>query len=178
MKSLLAVLTLLLSACAAAPSNSEDDAERAQQWLQQLVGEWDSEAEVWAEPGSAPQRHRSRDSVRVFGSWIVSEGETILEGTPYQVLMTLGYDQERGEIVGTWIDTFQNHLWIYEGILDDSGKVLTLETEGPSPENPKKTSRYREELEMRGADLREHRAYVLRDGEWIRIVRITSRRRQ
>lgn len=178
MQSLLIALTLLLSACVASPPSLEGDAERAQQWLRQLVGEWDSEAEVWHEPGSAPQHHSSRDSVRVLGSWIVWEGKTIVDDTPYQVLMTLGYDQGKGGIVGTWIDTFQNHLWIYEGTLDESGKVLTLETEGPSPEDPLKTSRYREMLEFKNADLREHQAYVLRDGEWFRIARITSRRRQ
>lgn len=173
-------LIAALSACAL-PSKSSagaGDAERAQQWLQQLVGEWDTESEVWAEMGVAPQSFKGRDSVRAFGSWVVHEGETFIEGTPFKVIMTLGYDQSRGQIVGTWIDSMQNTLWIYQGSLDDSGSILTLQTEGPSMEDPTKSVRYKEVLKFKSDQVREHLPYVLRDGEWVGLGRTISRRRQ
>ncbi|MEJ8571095.1 DUF1579 domain-containing protein [Microbaculum marinum] len=104
-------------------------------WLEQLVGEWEIEA------GSAESdmaEHRWTESVRTLnGLWIVAEGKGEMpDGTSVRTLMTLGYDPRRGKYVGNWIGSMMSHMWVYEGELDASGRVLPLDCEGPdfSPE--------------------------------------------
>jgi uncharacterized protein DUF1579 len=46
--------------------------------------------------------------------------------------MTLGYDPEKKQYVGTWVGSMMSYLWVYDGSLDAEEKVLTLNAEGPS----------------------------------------------
>lgn len=46
--------------------------------------------------------------------------------------MTLGFDPATKRFVGTFIATMMTHLWTYNGSLDESGRVLTLDTVGPN----------------------------------------------
>ena len=47
--------------------------------------------------------------------------------------LTLGFDAVKQRFVGSLIDAMSNHLWLYEGETNDSGRTLTLDSEGPSP---------------------------------------------
>lgn len=55
------------------------------------------------------------------------------------------------------------HMWIYDGALDASGKVLTLDTEGPSFAGDGKLARYQDIIEIVSADERRLSSRVLRD---------------
>src|SRR5688572_16447612 len=108
--------------------------QKEHQWLQKLVGEWTSESEMEMEPGKSPERCKGTESVRSLGGlWIVGEGSGEMPGGGLAtMILTLGYDPQKGRYVGTWVGSMMTHLWIYEGSLDAAGKVLTLDTEGPS----------------------------------------------
>jgi hypothetical protein len=63
-------------------------------------------------------------------------------------------------------------MWQYEGTLDASGKVLTLETEGPDFENPQKTTRFRDVLEFHDTDHKALRSLMQApDGTWTEFLR-------
>jgi hypothetical protein len=124
-------------------------------WLQQLVGDWTARSEATMEAGAEPWVMESTESVRAVGGlWIVGEGSASLDGTQFTSIMTLGYDPERDAFVGTWIDSMQTHLWTYVGHLDETRKVLTLDTEGPGMDDPTTTTRYRDVIEVVDADHR------------------------
>lgn len=148
-------------------------------WLQQLVGEWDCKAEATMAPGAEPMKLESTESVRSIGGlWVLAEGKADFGGMPFTSIMTVGYDPQKGAFVGSWIDTFQTHMWIYRGKLDDAKKVLTLEAEGPNMQDPSKTQKYRDAIEIHGADRKTLTSSALgEDGTWTTFMKAEYRRR-
>src|SRR4051794_26243646 len=107
-------------------------AQQEHRWLDRLDGEWTSEMECVMGPGQPPMTTRGTESVRSLGGlWTIGEGEMSEDGTSRSV-MTLGYDPRDGRFVGTFVASMMTYLWSYRGSLDESGKVLALEAEGPS----------------------------------------------
>jgi hypothetical protein len=151
-------------------------------WLQQLAGEWDTEVAAVVEPGQPPKRSKGTESIRAVGGfWVLSEiqGTCPVLNLPFTSFLTLGYDQEQGEFVGTWVDSMSSYLWKYEGTLDPARNALTLETEGPCPMAPEKHSKFREVIELENKD---HKVFTMSiqgaDGEWVTMLTCNSRRRQ
>jgi hypothetical protein len=148
-------------------------------WLERLVGEWAFEAECSMGAGQAPTTTTGTDSVRSLGgAWIVSEGSA---GTPdggtATNIMTLGFDPGRGRFTGTFICSVMTHLWLYEGALDASGRVLTLDAEGPSFAGDGSMAKYQDILELTGTGERRLTSQVLGpDGGWTRFMSATYRR--
>jgi hypothetical protein len=46
--------------------------------------------------------------------------------------MSIGWDPERGRFIGTFPSSMMAYLWLYDGVLEADGRVLTLSAEGPS----------------------------------------------
>lgn len=168
---------------AAAPSQAQEVPElpkprKQHEWLQQLVGEWESEVEIQTETGQPPVKSQGTESVRSLGGfWIVAENKGNMMGTPFTGLMTLGYDTQTQQYVGTWVDSMSGYLWKHEGSVDASGKVLTLETEGPCPTASGELSQFKEVLEIKSPD---HKVFTSSmqgdDGTWTKMLTINYRR--
>lgn len=159
-------------------------------WLSRLVGEWSFEAEALGAPGQPPMKSEGTETVRSLGDlWFVAEGEGRMpDGTPIRTMMTLGYDPAKDRYVGTWIGSMMTHMWVYRGSVDESGRVLTLDTEGPAmpstaetagmsdvpdppsgstPDPASGTARYRDVIEFESDDRRLLRSLALTSaGEW------------
>ena len=141
------------------------------QWLQQLVGEWTTEAQMAMAP-EAGETCKGTESVRSLGGlWILAEGRGEMpDGGSATMLMTIGYDPGKKRYVGTWVGSMMTHLWLYDGELDASRTVLTLNSEGPdmSPgAAPGKLAKYKDVIEIKGADHRILTSYCLgADGKW------------
>src|SRR5260370_19740692 len=87
------------------------------EWLQQFVGEWDSEAPE--EPGKPPQKGKVTESARMLGGlWIVAESKITIMDKPMTGMLTLGYDPQKRKYVGTWIDSSTSYLSKYERPVD------------------------------------------------------------
>jgi hypothetical protein len=152
------------------------------QWLSQLVGEWESDVEAIMEPGKPPMKAKSTETTRMLGGiWMISEGKGEIPGmsAPCLSMLTLGYDPEKKKYVGTWVDSVTNYLWKYEGTTDAAGKILTLDTEGPSPAAPSKISKFRETIEIKSKDHKVFSSSILGDdGKWFTFVTVNSRRKK
>ncbi len=154
--------------------------EKEHKWLQQFVGEWDTESEIAVGPDQPPLKLKGIQSARSIGGlWIVSEikGDTPI-GTPMYAVLTLGFDPQKKKFVGTWIDSATAYLWIYEGSLDTAGKILTLDTQGPNPMSAGKTAKFREVIEFKSKD---HKVFTSsmqsEDGQWQTFVTANFRRK-
>lgn len=149
-------------------------------WLEQLAGEWTAEVEALVEPGKPPVKSEGTESVRrIGGFWIVAENKGDIMGQSFTGLLTLGYDTRKKQYVGTWIDSMTDYLWRYEGTVDASGKVLTLQTEGPSQAGPGKLARFKDVIELKAKD---HKVLTSSmqgdDGKWTTIMTINYRRKK
>jgi hypothetical protein len=155
--------------------------QKEHQWLQKLVGEWTSEADATMEPGKPPEKFRATESVRSLGGlWIVAEGQGEMPGGgTATTVMTLGYDPQKKRYVGTWIGSMMTHLWEYDGALDDAGRVLTLDAEGPSMVTEGKMAKYQDVIEFKSDD---HRVLTSRllgdDGQWREFMTANYRRKK
>ena len=151
-------------------------------WLQKLLGDWTSEAEMTMEPGKPPEKSTGTESVRSLGDlWILAEGQGEMPGGgAATMLLTLGYDPQRKRFVGTWVGSMMTHLWVYDGALDDTGRVLTLETEGPSMTAPETAmGKYRDVIEFLGDDHRTLTSHALGDdGTWRKFMTAHYRRKR
>lgn len=103
-------------------------------WLTTLVGSWAFKGTGDAGPDQPPHEFSGKEFVRSMGGlWIVCEGTCPMpDGSEGDTLMTLGYDPVKGKFVGSWAGSMMAFMFRYEGQLDDAGKVLTLDSMGPS----------------------------------------------
>lgn len=164
----------------AEPTKNQNELAREQQWLKKLEGEWDTEWKISMQPNQPPQAASGTDSVRSLGDhWIIAEAKTKMMGTPYNGMLSLGYDPKKKHFIGTWIDSFGCQLWVYKGTLNEAGDTLTLETEGPSLLAPDKTALYKEVIRMTDKDSRTFTSSIETDeGIWKKILAVEYRRKK
>lgn len=144
-------------------------------FLERLVGIWDAlpdegsaETPQWTETG------RSMD-----GLWFVVEGKADMgpDGQT-RTLMTLGYDPAQQHYVGTWVGTMMTKLWVYKGWVEDDGRTLTLEAEGPAFDDPGKTALYHDAITFLDDDHRRFTGSVRQpDGTFKQFMAVDFRRR-
>jgi hypothetical protein len=148
-------------------------------WLHQFLGEW--ETEMACRPESSESRIKSKGTERVWSIgdlWIVAENKSEVMNRPMTGVLTLGYDPERKRYVGTWISSSTAYLWHYTGSLDQSGRVLTLETEGPCPHSTSSVAKFKEVVQVQSKDQRVFTSSMQAlDGRWVPLLTINYRRK-
>lgn len=155
----------------------EEKPQPEHEWLQKLVGEWTFESDCDMGPDQPSVTATGTEVVRSLGGlWVMAEGEGGPAGSGWRSVMTLGYDPNRTRFVGTFIATMMTYLWRYEGVLDGSGRVLTLDTEGPNFTDGS-IVRYQDIIEVVGNDERTLSSQMLRaDGRWHPFMKTRYRR--
>ncbi|MES2790544.1 MAG: DUF1579 domain-containing protein [Planctomycetota bacterium] len=150
-------------------------------WLHQLVGEWSIESECIMGPDQPPMKTTGREVVRPLGKlWTIGEGSgNTPEGGSCDSIMTLGYDPQAKRFVGSFIASAMTHLWPYVGSLDETEKILTLDSEGPSFAGDGTMAKYQDIIEFVTKDHRTLTARVQSaDGSWQQFMTAHYRRKQ
>lgn len=175
-QSLMAVVFLTCAAAAQeAPQPSQPGKEH--EWLKQLAGEWTTHGKADNGPGQPPFECDGTESTTTLGElWIVTRGEAHAAGMTVNSMLTLGYNSEKKKFVGTWVDSMFNHMWKYEGTLDESGKALTLMTEGPNMMKPGEMAKYKEVLELKDKDHKTFTSHMEVNGEWVKFMSVEATR--
>jgi Protein of unknown function (DUF1579) len=153
--------------------------QKEHRWLLRLVGDWTYESDLIMEPGKDPMKCTGTESVRSLGDlWILGEGTIEMPGGgPATTLLTLGYNPETKRFVGTWVGSMMTHMWVYDGELDSTEKILTLSAEGPDFETPGKTAKYKDVVDFKNDDERVLSSHVLGpDGQWTQFMTANYRR--
>jgi hypothetical protein len=155
--------------------------QKEHHWLQKLVGEWTYETDCSMGPDQPPGEFTGTESVRSLGGvWVLCEGQGEMPGGgAATTIMTLGYDPVKKRYVGTFIGSMMTNLWVYEGELDVAGKVLTLDTDGPSFTAEGKMAKYKDVIEFKSDDHRTLSSNCLGDdGKWHSFMTANYRRKK
>jgi hypothetical protein len=148
-------------------------------WLEKFVGDWTFESECNMGPDQPAMKSGGSERVRSMGGlWVLGEGKGDMpDGSPCTMMLTLGYDPDRKRYIGSWIGSMMAKLWLYDGEVDASGHVLTLNTEGPTFEGDGKTAQYKDVHEFKSRDERVLTSHMLgADGKWTQFMSATYRR--
>jgi len=154
-------------------------AEKQHEWLRQFLGSWAFEGECVMAPDQPPMKSSGTESVRMLGDlWIIAESSGKMpDGSTMNAIMTLGYDPVKKKFVGSWVGSPMTCLFVYEGELDAAERVLPLNCEGPSWEDPSKTMRYQDVWELHPDGTRVLRSQGLGpDGKWVQFMSATYRK--
>jgi hypothetical protein len=126
------MIALVLAALAAQemPAPGKEHA-----WLKALEGVWDVHCKFTMAPDQAPVEMKGVETARVGlgGFWLTAEFKGEMAGAPFEGRSTLGYSPFKKKYVGTWIDGMVPHLFVSEGELDATGKILTMTAEVIDP---------------------------------------------
>jgi hypothetical protein len=158
-----------------ATASNSDDAfplpapEPEHAWLEQFVGEWTTTAQVSTGPDQPSFECSGKISSQMLGGlWVINDISNETPGMEMRGLQTIGYDPAKQKYVGTWVDSMMNHMWQYEGEVDESGKKIVLYAEGPNFEGGEEPAMFRDSYEFVSADeIRMTSEMQGADGEWI-----------
>ena len=152
------------------------DAEKEHEWLKQFVGEWDIESKAHLGPDQPTVQCAGKLTSRMLGDfWVVNEMKATMMDTTVTGIQTIGYDAKEKRYEGTWVDSVSNHLWKYDGSVDDTGKILTLQADGPTTTPDAPPAKYRDIYEFKSADRIELKSQMLgEDGNWITFLEGTA----
>ena len=153
--------------------------QKEHRWLQKLLGEWTFEGSATMAPDKPTEKFEGTESVRPLGEfWILAEAKGDMPGAgPATTMMTLGYNPQKKRFVGTFIGSMMPHLWVYDGVLNAAGNVLTLDSEGPDMEG--KLVKFKDVIEVKNEDQRVLTSHMLgEDGKWFGIMTANYQRRK
>lgn len=146
-------------------------------WLASFAGEWRVESTYSMGPDQPQAGSTGRETARRVGElWIVAEGHGD-DPEHGSHVFTFGYDPAKKKFVGTFITSMMPMLWLYEGELDASGRVLELGAEGPSMSGDGSFVRYIDAFELVNDDERVLSSRMRNpDGSWTAFMRSVYRR--
>lgn len=142
-------------------------------WLHQLVGDWSYVNESSMGPDQPLMRMEGTETVRLLGDlWTIGEAVSKSpDGGEFRSIMTLGFDPASNRFVGTFIASVMTHLWPYDGSLDPTEKILTLDSEGPSCTGDGTIAKYQDMIEFLDIDHRTLSSqYLGPDGQWVKFM--------
>ena len=180
---IIAPFTLLLGlfagvAVAQIPEMPKPKPEHA--WLEKFVGDWTTDSKGTMGPGQPTMECKGTLSSRKLGGfWILNEMKGDMAGTPMIGVQTIGYDEKKKQYVGTWVDTMSDFMWKYEGTVDKTGKILTLEADGPNFAEPGKQTKFQDIYEFKGEDEMIITSKMLgSDGKWSTFMSGLAKRKK
>jgi hypothetical protein len=173
-------LTWSLAAMCPAQAPELPKPTKEHELLGQFSGEWDATAETVPRPGQPAMKCQGVESAKMLGGfWLIGRNEATMMGAPVSSVLSIGFDPASKKYVGTFVCSMDSNFWKYEGTMEESGKKLTLETEGPSPLDPKKRAKFQEVLELKDKDNKAFTSYIQGDdGKWVKMVTVDYRRKK
>ena len=147
-------------------------------WLDNLVGEWKTEAEMIMPTGESANGTGTESVKNLGGLWAFSEGRGEMpDGSSMEYKAAIGWDVSFNEYRGCWFASMSSHLWKYTGTLSDDGKKLTLDCVGPHMMKDGETANYRDVHELIDQNHRTMTSFGQDDdGNWQQFMKVSYTR--
>ena len=148
------------------------------EWLQHMVGEWKTEAEMMMPNGESATGTGTETVTSLGGLWAYSEGRGEMpDGSVMDYKAGIGYDVSFKEYRGFWVASVSSHLWKYTGTMSADRKTLTLNCVGPHMLKDGETANYRDEHHIIDENHRTMTSYGQDDdGNWSQFMKVSYTR--
>ncbi len=148
-------------------------------WLQQMVGEWTTEAEMMTPNGEMAKGTGTETVTDLGGLWAFSDGRGEMpNGETMDYKAAIGYDVSFKEYRGCWFASMSSHLWKYTGTMSEDKKKLTLDCVGPHMMKDGETANYRDVHEIIDESNRTMTSFGQDDeGNWQQFMLVKYTRR-
>ncbi len=93
------------------------------EFLAQLAGDWTTSSKVLGLPA---EEGKAQYSMILGNRFLHGMRSGSVAGVPFAGLLTLGYDNYKHKFVASYVDNLNTSLRTAEGLLDSSGKILSL----------------------------------------------------
>ena len=159
-----ALLGLVLSATSVRAADELDV-------LKQDLGTWNAEITMWIPGEDEPAKATGTETNELLGRFVVSKFKGNFFGQEFEGRGQFGYDAQKKEYIGTWIDSMEPNMSFMHGTWDADKKTMTLYTKGYN-------STYGREVEGKNVvvykdDSRVMTMYMKNDeGEWDKSMEI------
>lgn len=98
------------------------------------VGTWNVEIKTWSDAGE-PTVTRGKETNRMLGGfWLLTDFQGNMMGLEFKGHGVYGYDAEKKQYVGTWIDSLSPNKMDMIGKHDHNNRTMTFEGMGPGPD--------------------------------------------
>jgi hypothetical protein len=138
--------------------------------LKRFVGEWEFSKMSAPSDGSNSQKLGSgviKDEL--LGSFfLVCRWSGNVYETDFGAVQTLGYDVDKKEYSGFWVDSIMNYQWQFNGLLEAKSSELVITASGPSPTGG--TAKFRERYQFKSADSITVIAEMLQGDKWVTFI--------
>ncbi|MCI0488551.1 MAG: DUF1579 domain-containing protein [Blastocatellia bacterium] len=97
-------------------------------FLDRFAGKWETSTRVWwGGPAQPPSESKGSAETKwiMDGRFLLEEQNGQVMGQPHKSMGITGYDNYKKKYVTSFIGSMQTNMYISEGTLDQSGKVLT-----------------------------------------------------
>ncbi|MBM2846270.1 MAG: uncharacterized protein HW407_1582 [Bacteroidetes bacterium] len=96
--------------------------------LDDMVGSWESESQMWMAPGQPPTVSKGTSEMKwiLGGRFLQQEMTGEMMGMPMNGIGLTGYDNFKKKYIGFWIDNTSTSMYTMEGALAKDGKSITF----------------------------------------------------
>jgi len=152
----------------------------AHEFLAFFAGTWDTEMEMWMEPGQPAMTATGRSAVKaIFGGRFIEEHFTgTIMGMPFEGRGFTGFDNNKKLFVGTWMDSMSTGVSTQYGSINPEGTVLTMVGTMDEPMTGEMGKAVMSTIEIVDEDTHVMKMYDVLYGERKLQMQITYRRVQ
>lgn len=107
--------------------------------MKPMAGSWKAMSKSWMAPGEAAVTEGTCENTWVLGNrFLQTTYKGALAGMPFEGYGLMGYDNQKKEFVSVWADNMTTGLMMSDGMVDPSGKILTMKSTmmDPATGNP------------------------------------------
>lgn len=148
--------------------------------LASMAGEWTFENKMWMDPSQPPQvtGGTASNEMTFGGRYLHSRQVGAFMGQTFEGVGISAYDNLKQQFVSIWSDNMSTGIYYQTGSYDPATKTITYHGETPDPMAPGTLTKIRSTTRLVDADTFVFDWYETREGQEVRTMEITYKRKK